>query len=192
MQYYNASQIYAHVITNALFWIFKRHKGANKWWSKDALHTSIPREHRVSLVLFVLVMTPRLVEQCTIGSGDCDASASKVIPNPLDIGFVHGNIHDRSCTKLLPFRLSSTVCPWTNKANLTTEVNKSFESSRRLIIWPIQSKIQQNLLHDLRYIFYIPWVYGWGVAVKLSVLIWPPLQYSTYSPVSCNIHLIGF
>ena len=75
------------------------------------------------------------------------------------------------------------------KQTWTTEVNKSFESSRRLIIWPIQSKIQQNLLHYLGYNFCISWVYGCEVAVKLCFNLTPftvftqfprSLQYTSY------------
>ena len=62
----------------------------------DDLHTSLPC---LTFSVFVLLMTSQSIAD-DVTMTKCDAITCIVISNSLDIDFIYGDIHGRSCKKI--------------------------------------------------------------------------------------------
>ena len=92
-----STQTVRHISAYIITFVIRHNEFINEDVSNN-LHTST----RVSLVHFICSpgdVTIWWRHKCTMGCNNCEALTRKARYNSLDIDFIHGHIHDRSCKK---------------------------------------------------------------------------------------------
>ena len=132
--YQNNTRVSAETVRHEstyIIWFLTRHNESINDFENDELYTSSPCLTRSVFVL----MTSRLL-MTSQWPDNYDAITWIVISNSLDIDFIHGDIHDRSCKKLQNTwsannRISRTLICFRDRValgTLYTAVNTHFYS----------------------------------------------------------------